>query len=270
MSVMPSNHTDRLYRELQVVRVKESPKGFLDLWIRDELISQITKPGQFIMIKAWSGKYPLLPRPFAIADINNERDEFELVVKIVGRGTSLMGRLTSGDVVYVTGPLGRGIEFTGGIATMVLLLRGVGAASASLLARRGFETGIDVYTFLSASTKEKLICKDLLKKYSKELFIVTDDGSEGYMGDARDLVEGFISGKQIDVAYTCGSRRFARYIKKLDAAGKLKGYVFLERNMACGVGFCHGCAVKASDGNGYLLVCKDGPAFSVREVMLDD
>ncbi len=261
---------DKLYRKLQVSRISYNVEGFLDLWVRDNVIPRIVKPGQFVMIRAWDGDYPFLPRPFAVVDVNREKSEFELVVKIVGVGTSLMKGLASGDVIYVTGPLGRGIELADrGIDTMVLLLRGTGTASATFLARRAFESGIDVYAFLSASTKERLVCEDLLKRYSKEVFVATDDGSKGYMGNAIDLIEKFLSKKDVDVAYTCGSRRFARYIEKLDNEGKLKGYVFLERNMACGVGFCHGCAVEKSDGTGYLLVCKDGPAFRVGEVILN-
>ena len=264
------NPEGKLYRKLTVSRVAENPMGYLDLWVRDQLIPQIANPGQFVMIRAWEGNYPLLPRPFAIVDIDEERGEFELVVKVVGIGTSLMRKLTSGDDIYVTGPLGRGVEVGQYEKTSVLLLlRGVGAASATFLARRAFENGIAVYTFLSASKAERLVCRKLLERYSRELFIATDDGSEGYMGNAIDLVENFLSRREVAVGYTCGSRRFARYMKKLDDVGKIRGYVFLERNMACGVGFCHGCAVARADGKGYFLLCKEGPAFRVGEVILD-
>jgi dihydroorotate dehydrogenase electron transfer subunit len=44
-------------------------------------------------------------------------------------------------------------------------------------------------------------------------------------------------------------------------------YVSLEEFMACGVGACMGCAVKARKG--YKRVCKDGPVFRVGEVVFD-
>jgi dihydroorotate dehydrogenase electron transfer subunit len=41
--------------------------------------------------------------------------------------------------------------------------------------------------------------------------------------------------------------------------------------MACGIGVCHGCAVKVKDdsdiGVTYKTVCKDGPVFDAREVV---
>jgi dihydroorotate dehydrogenase electron transfer subunit len=43
----------------------------------------------------------------------------------------------------------------------------------------------------------------------------------------------------------------------------------LEEHMACGVGICQGCPVKRTNGNSaYALVCKDGPIFDSREIIL--
>jgi len=46
----------------------------------------------------------------------------------------------------------------------------------------------------------------------------------------------------------------------------------LEGMMACGVGVCNGCAIKVRKGKtgfSYARVCKDGPAFNLREVIFD-
>ncbi len=264
------NESNRALRRLEILDIEEKPVGYLDVRLSDEFIPRVVKPGQFVMVRVRENNYPLLPRPFAVVDVNRERGEFRLVIKIVGIATSLMKSLRVGDSLYVTGPLGRGIELKdSGISRVILLLRGVGSASATFLARCAFEMEMEVYTFLSASTSKRLVCRDLLKRYSTELFIATDDGSEGYGGNAIELVEDFLSQRDVDAVYTCGSRRFARYVERGDISGRFKGYVFLERSMACGVGFCHGCAVAKRNGKGYFLVCKDGPVFRVGEVMLD-
>jgi dihydroorotate dehydrogenase electron transfer subunit len=45
----------------------------------------------------------------------------------------------------------------------------------------------------------------------------------------------------------------------------------MEERMACGIGACLGCAVKIQKPGEkdwqYLRVCRDGPVFSVREVV---
>ena len=43
--------------------------------------------------------------------------------------------------------------------------------------------------------------------------------------------------------------------------------ISVEEVMACGVGACMGCAVRAREG-GYLLVCRDGPVFDGKELVL--
>jgi len=58
-------------------------------------------------------------------------------------------------------------------------------------------------------------------------------------------------------------------VQKLDAEGGIEGFVFLEELMACGLGDCHGCAVKKAKGEGYFLVCRDGPVFRASEVVLE-
>ena len=37
--------------------------------------------------------------------------------------------------------------------------------------------------------------------------------------------------------------------------------VSYEERMACGIGACYGCVVKATVDSGYVRVCKDGPIF---------
>jgi dihydroorotate dehydrogenase electron transfer subunit len=46
----------------------------------------------------------------------------------------------------------------------------------------------------------------------------------------------------------------------------VEGYLFLEELMACGLGYCHGCAVPRRNSEQYYLVCEDGPVFRADEV----
>jgi len=45
-------------------------------------------------------------------------------------------------------------------------------------------------------------------------------------------------------------------------------YVSLERTMACGLGICLGCAVKAArnEHTEYYYACKDGPVFAAEMI----
>ncbi len=261
------DHSAPIHRRAEIVARYEAPAGYIYLILREAFIAQEARPGQFVMIRGWPAKDPILPRPFDIVLADEREGTFTLCVKIEGRGTKLLNELPIGEEVVVTGPLGKAVEDIGGRG-MALLGRGVGCAALVSLAEGAYRKGVPVYTILSASRADRIVCRELLARFSAEVLVATDDGSEGYRGNGSDLLDGLIAEGKIDRAYTCGSRRFAKRVQALDAAGALAGYVFLEEPMACGMGDCHGCAVARADGDGYLLVCKDGPLFRASEVAL--
>lgn len=256
------------YKTATVLELTGVGGDYLDLLLREPVIAAEAKPGQFLMTRAWPGLDPLLPRPFDIMQCNRPEDTIRLFVKVEGRGTALLKALKPGAEVQVTGPLGRPVEDLS-CSSAALLVRGAGAAAVVYLAETAFSRGTAIYTILSASTAERLVCRNYLQPVSTELLIATDDGSEGYGGPAMNLLDRILEEKKIERVYTCGSRRFARHVRKLDREGRIKGYVFLEGLMACGLGDCHGCAVRKGQGSGYYLVCQDGPLFPVSQVVLE-
>jgi len=225
------------------------------------------------MIRSWPDGNPLLLRPFDIVRADPTAGTVQIVFKVEGKGTRLLSKLRPGAELLVTGPLGRGIVDLEA-DRIALIVRGVGAAAVVFLADWARSRGTEIDVFLSAATADRLVCSDYLELSANRLHIVTDDGSRGYHGDARDLLTREIAkaeadGRPIEALFSCGSRRFARFVQQLDQSGRTAGYIFLEEYMACGMGDCHGCAVPRADGNGYLLVCQDGPLLSAGEVKLE-
>ncbi len=256
------------HRTARVIDIVREPKDYLDLFIGVDTIPEEALPGQFVMVRGWPGLDPLLPRPFDIVQADPGGHTLRLVFKIVGRGTRFLGDLKRGDSFQVTGPLGRGItDFS--VSSLALLARGAGAAAVVFLAREAYRRGIEVFTFLSAANADRLICREYLEPVSTRLEVATDDGSAGYQGNATDLLDRLLAQRSIARVCSCGSRRFARYVKRLDANRTVQGFVFLEGLMACGMGDCHGCAVQKAEGPGYYLVCTDGPFFPVDRVVLE-
>lgn len=256
-----------VYRQARVLTAREAAPGYLELLLSDELIPAMARPGQFVMVRGWKGSDPMLPRAFDIAEVDPEAGAFRLFIKIEGRGTGLLGRLKPGEAAAVLGPLGRPLE-DWNCRSMALLTRGVGAAAVIMLAREAARRGIRVHTILSAARAGRLVCREQLEPFSDELSVCTDDGSAGYHGNGTELLDRLVEQGRAERAYTCGSKRFARHVQKLDSAGRLAGYVFMEGAMACGIGDCHGCVVARAGGQGYWQVCTDGPVFRAGEVVL--
>ena len=259
--------------EAEVADVQNVNQQYIDILLQQESVARHAIPGQFVMVRSWPDGDPILLRPFDIVHTDPEAGTFRIVIKVSGKGTALLSSLKKGDKITVTGPLGRGIVSLEA-QRIGLLVRGVGAAAVVFTAEWARTRGIEVITFLSAATGGRLVCRDYLEAASDRLFIATDDGTAGHHGDARDLLDRYLKGPAqqehpIEALFTCGSRRFARTVQELSLQGSIKGYIFLEEYMACGMGDCHGCAVRRAGGDGYLLVCQEGPIFDAGEVQLD-
>ncbi|MCC6636886.1 MAG: dihydroorotate dehydrogenase electron transfer subunit, partial [Ignavibacteriaceae bacterium] len=49
----------------------------------------------------------------------------------------------------------------------------------------------------------------------------------------------------------------------------IDGEISTECAMACGFGICQGCPIEDKNNSSkYLLVCKDGPVFNIKDVIL--
>lgn len=260
--------TEPVIRESRIISSSVRHREYLYLTIENKDIAEKSLPGQFVMVRGWPGNSPILLRPFDIVSTDPVRKTFRLIIKIAGKGTNLLKHLKERDCIKVIGPMGNGLDnFDCG--SIGLLLRGAGAAAGVFLAETAKQKGIDVYTFLSASTSARMVCKNDLLPFSTVMETATDDGTEGYNGNATDLLDKALKKNKIDRVYTCGSKRFARFVKEMDKNKKAEGFVFLEGFMACGMGDCHGCAVKKDGEDGYYLVCQDGPVFPASKVMID-
>ena len=251
----------------RVVSVQKPHEGYVELELDAPAITSRARAGQFVLVRGWPYAEPMLPRPFDIMESDPQHGRLWLLIKITGQGTRLLSRLETGSEVVLTGPLGKGITELHCDA-IGLLVRGAGAAAVVMLAQQAQANKVKVYTFHSASQGNRLVGRARLEAASDEYYVATDDGSSGYHGNATDLVDEVMQRQRLDRLYTCGSRRFARYVRLCEQQRHVAGYVFLEEYMACGLGYCHGCAVKRARGDGYVLVCTEGPVLSVSEVEL--
>jgi dihydroorotate dehydrogenase electron transfer subunit len=67
--------------------------------------------------------------------------------------------------------------------------------------------------------------------------------------------------------YACGPNPMLKEVSSISRKLNINCQVSLENHMPCGIGACLGCVVNTVKG--YKRVCKDGPIFDAREVILD-
>lgn len=227
------------------------------------------RPGQFVMARSWGVYDPLLPRPFSIHRFLEGRDGFELLIKIRGRGTECLASLKPGDSVQILGPLGNGFRIPARARRIALVARGIGVAPMLALAEEAVREGVEVYTFLSARSRDSLVCVDELRALSAYAYVLTDDEPEAVGRLVTHELFEKAALDSIDAVYICGSNRLTRAVAQLSMESGIPGYVSLESAMACGVGWCKGCVCRTRKPDGeerYSCVCTDGPVFDVRQV----
>jgi dihydroorotate dehydrogenase electron transfer subunit len=221
-----------------------------------------SEPGQFVMLSPGSLPAaprfdPLLPRPMAI--FRREGPALDVLYKVTGRGTALLAAAQPGERIRVVGPLGCGFPLPGPGEKAVLVGGGTGIASLYDLAARARERG-PVQALLGAQTAGALMAVAAFRALGVELGIATEDGSQGHRGRVTELLGPALAGGRVRV-YACGPTPMMRAAAELAERAGCPCLVSLENRMACGFGVCLGCAVPRRGGDGFGLVCREGPVF---------
>jgi len=254
----------------RVIENKLIKDGYFIITIDSPDITSKAKPGQFVMLSSWQMENLFLKRPFSFYNIDSGQGIFTIFYKIVGKGTKILSQSKAGDEVELIGPCGNGFSFPINTKRIALVARGIGIATLLPLALEAKKRGIEIYSFLSAREKTLLLGKDNLEPLSSHIFYTTDDDWKGTDGKVTFLLEELLKGNTVDfqAVYVCGSKRLARHIKELQKEYRFAAYVSLEERMGCGIGACKGCVINTI--HGYRRVCKEGPVFSLEEVILNE
>ncbi len=226
-------------------------------------IARLIKPGQFLNIRVSENTFPLLRRPFSVCDV--EAENIFLMFNIMGEGTRILSHKHSGDLVDILGPLGNGFKLEGDYKTAIIVAGGLGAAPFPYLTRE-IKNKKSIMSFVGGRTKQ-----DVISYGMENLILSSDDGSIGFKGNVVQSLENNLD--KIDIAsskvFACGPNAMLRVLKDFCLKNNLDCEVSTECAMACGFGICQGCPIEStSNSDKYLLVCKDGPVFNVKDVVI--
>ena len=263
----------------EVLSNKNITLNYFKITLNAPEICQDAQPGQFVHIKVTAGYDPLLRRPFSIHDTRDEK--FEILYRVVGKGTDLLSRKEKSEKLDLLGPLGQGFELKENFRTIILVAGGIGVAPLYFLAKRllNHDSKIGgkaptksrrpkITLLLGAETRKQILCAQDFKNLGAAVKIATEDGSWGYKGLVSDfLAETLFRYSKPDVVFACGPVPMLKKIAQLSRKYRLLTQVSLEQTMGCGIGACLGCVVSTPEG--YLRVCTDGPVFRVNQILWD-
>ncbi len=241
--------------------IKITQNTFLLECISSELANNI-KPGQFCNIKVSDSYIPLLRRPFSICDVIN--DSIFFMINIHGNGTKTLSEKKAGEVVDILGPLGNGFILDEYFETAIIVAGGIGVAPFPFVTKI-IPADIEIQSYLGARNKHEIITQGLVN-----ISIATDDGSLGLEGNVVELLEknkaSFIN-KKVKM-FACGPTPMLKAVQIFSLQNNINCEISTESAMACGFGICQGCPIDSVDENKFLLICKDGPVFNVKDVKL--
>ena len=254
--------------QLKVISLDEVAMGLFRLVFESPQLARESKPGQFLMVDCNVGKVSteniFLRRPLAVHRTNVKEGQVSILFQVVGKGTLALSEAIAGDVIDVIGPLGKPIEIASSVQNIVFVSGGLGIASLTALIDVASERDLKITLLSGARNSYRLYPSQLLPKGVIEM-TATDDGSAGIRAPVTHLVSQ--AQENADIIYACGPLPMLKALSQMETDGMLSVDTIglLESQMACGIGLCKGCVVDTDSGT--KLICVDGPAFNLREVL---
>ena len=267
------NHSHLL--KCKVLSVSELAPEIFRIRFINEKLAVHTLPGQFINIKVTESDYPLWRRPFSIHNVSNEENWVEILFRVVGKGTHILSQYSPGQYLDILGPLGNHFVInTIYERSGIMVAGGLGIAPFLFLSKKLLGNQITPILFYGVKTASEFCCLNELSELGVDVHLCTEDGSKGFKGYVTDLVAQFLEANSTTshtTIYSCGPNPMMNSLGRIAEKHKLKCQVSLETLMACGVGACLGCGVKArKNPPAYRYVCKEGPVFNINEIDLSD
>ena len=247
-------------------------------------IAQRIVPGQFLMMRLAGCNDPLLARPLALYDTVLAADGtpsgVDVVYLVVGKFTSRLAQLITGQRLEVWGPLGNGFA-PRSVDHLVMVAGGIGqtpflALAREYLGKRKFgalpraANAQQVTLCYGARSAEYLAGVADFAALGVHVLTSTDDGTSGHHGLVTDLLHHAIDGpKPPSHIVCCGPEPMMHAVAKIATTASIPCEVSLESPMACGIGICFSCVARVRDESGnwdYRRTCVEGPVFDAATI----
>ncbi|MEV0195757.1 hypothetical protein [Nonomuraea sp. NPDC050691] len=253
-----------MWRDADVLENAHLADRYWSMRLAAPEVAGCCRPGQFVMVTVGGqpGGGLALPRPMAVHATDPAAGTIEIIYGLVGAGTRHLSTLAAPASVGTLGPLGRPFEPPGEPGRALLLSRGIGVCSLSLLGLELLAAGWQVLVVASGRTPDAVVGIDRFVAAGIPVISVSDAGGDAEPAAVEQRVLTAWQGAPPDYVAACGSRRLEELAATYASASGAEVQVALEAPMACGLGYCHGCSTGTqSSMEEAPLVCRDGPVF---------
>ncbi|MBQ1343007.1 MAG: sulfide/dihydroorotate dehydrogenase-like FAD/NAD-binding protein [Firmicutes bacterium] len=230
-------------------------------------VARKAMPGQFIMLRINEDGERI---PLTIAGYDREKGTVTIIFQKVGYTTYTLDTLNEGDALLdFVGPLGCASEFEQYVGKHVCVVGGgLGVAIAYPQAKALHELGAKVDFIVGFKNKDLIILEDEFKNACENLFVLTDDGSNGNKGFVTVALEEQL--KKVDdyeAVIAIGPLMMMKAVCDMTRPKGIKTIVSMNSLMVDGTGMCGCCRVQV--GGETKFACVDGPDFDGHQVDFD-
>ncbi len=236
-------------------------------------VASSAKPGQFVIVRTDEEGERI---PLTICDYDPQAGTVTIVTQEVGYSSGKINSLEVGDsFADFAGPLGRPSDLLDlsdeelKAKKILFVAGGVGTAPVYPQVKWLKEHGVEADVVIGAKTKDLFTYVDEMKKVGN-VYLCTDDGSEGFHGMVTGLMKDLIDnqGKKYDHCVIIGPMIMMKFAALTTKEYEIPTMVSLNALMVDGTGMCGACRV--SIGGETKFTCVDGPEFDGHKVDFDE
>ena len=229
-------------------------------------IAKKAQPGQFIMLRINEDGERI---PLTIAGYDREAGTVTIIFQKVGYTTYALDELNEGDsLLDFVGPLGVPSEFEG-LKKVCVVGGGLGVAISYPQAKALHDMGVEVDFIVGFKNKDLIILEEEFNNACTNLFVMTDDGSNGHKGFVTAALEEQLNaGVKYDAVIAIGPLIMMKVVCDMTRDNVIKTIVSMNPILVDGTGMC-GCCRLTVDGQ-TRFACVDGPDFDGHLVDFDE
>ncbi|WP_352397274.1 sulfide/dihydroorotate dehydrogenase-like FAD/NAD-binding protein [[Clostridium] aminophilum] len=257
----------------EILKAEKLAERIFRLVVKAPNVTHACQPGEFVIVRPDEKGERV---PFTICDFDREEETLTLVIQTVGATSEKMSRYKAGDrFADIVGPLGNPSDFvTEDIEEVkkrryLFVAGGLGTAPVYPQAKWMHDHGIECDVIIGAKNKDLLIYTEEMKSVAN-LYIATDDGSEGFKGMVTALIEDLVKnqGKHYDVCVAIGPMIMMKFCCMTTEKLGIPTIVSMNPIMVDGTGMCGACRLTVGDD--VKFACVDGPEFDGHKVNWDE
>lgn len=231
-------------------------------------VARKAQPGQFIILRIDERGERI---PLTIAGYDRVAGIVTIIFQKVGGTTRRLDALEEGEALLdFVGPLGRPSDLSGKQGKKIAVIGGgLGIAIAYPQAKALHQAGADVDIIVGFRSTSLFILMDELKEACTNLYVMTDDGSNGRQGFVTTALEEQLGGGvKYDEVIAIGPLPMMRGVCNMTREYHIPTVVSMNPIMIDGTGMCGGCRLTV--GGETKFACVDGPEFDGHLVDFDE